>query len=176
MNTISITVSKVISSDLSELQTLAIKTFSESFGPDNTKENLERHLANSFSTQKLNTELTNPDSEFYLAILNEIPVGYLKVNYGLAQSELQNSNAVEIERIYVLQQFQGKIIGQHLFNKAREIAKSRNADYLWLGVWERNEKAIKFYKKNGFVQFGKHAFMLGDDKQMDILMKLDLQD
>lgn len=169
-----ITINKVILSDLMELQKLASRTFSESFGPDNTKENLERYLANSFSTQKIKEELTNPESEFYFAHQHEIAVGYLKVNYGHAQTELQNLNATEIERIYVIQHYQGKQIGQLLFNKALELAKSRRADNLWLGVWERNVKAIKFYEKSGFVQFGKHAFMLGDDKQIDILMKLEI--
>jgi diamine N-acetyltransferase len=83
-----------------------------------------------------------------------------------------NNNSLEIERIYVLQEFQGKKVGQMLFGKAVEIAKQKNADYIWLGVWEKNIKAIRFYEKNGFVPFGKHLFKLGDDEQTDIMMKL----
>jgi ribosomal protein S18 acetylase RimI-like enzyme len=102
-------------------------------------------------------------------------VGYLKLNFGQSQTELKDSKALEIERIYVLKEFQGKNIGQLLYEKAIQIANQNNAEYVWLGVWEENEKAIKFYTKNGFVAFDKHIFKLGDDEQTDIMMKLTLK-
>ena len=87
----------------------------------------------------------------------------------------QNKSAVEIERIYVLPEFQGKDVGKQLYNKALEIAQQKNAEFMWLGVWEENPRAISFYKKNGFVEFDKHIFKLGDDEQTDIMMKLALK-
>ena len=83
--------------------------------------------------------------------------------------------AYKIERIYVLKEFHGKKVGQILYDTAFEMAKQRCADYLWLGVWEENPRAINFYKKNGFVEFDKHIFKLGNDEQTDIMMKLQLQ-
>ena len=93
----------------------------------------------------------------------------------MSQTEIKKDDSVEIERIYVLKKFQGRKIGQLLFEKSLEAADSRKADYLWLGVWEENQKAIEFYKKNGFIEFDRHIFRLGDDDQTDIMMKLVLK-
>jgi len=118
--------------------------------------------------------LTNPNSEFYFALFDNKVIGYLKINFGQAQTELKDKKALEIERIYVLKKFHGKKVGQILYDTAFKIAKQTGANYLWLGVWEKNPRAINFYKKNGFVEFDKHIFKLGDDEQTDIMMKLQL--
>src|SRR5690606_33664131 len=120
-------------------------------------------------------ELNDEKAEFYFAKTGNRIIGYLKLNFGAAQTELKNDNALEIERIYVLQEFHGKKAGQILFNKAIEIAKNKKVDFAWLGVWEENLRAINFYKKNGFTEFDKHIFKLGNDEQTDIMMKLKLK-
>ena len=125
-----------------------------------------------FSVEKLTAELNDINSVFYFAKLNNIVIGYLKLNFGASQTELKDNKALEIERIYVSKEFHGKNIGQLLYNKAIEIAKNKKVDYVWLGVWEENLRALSFYKKNGFVEFDKHIFKLGDDEQTDIMMKL----
>jgi ribosomal protein S18 acetylase RimI-like enzyme len=101
-------------------------------------------------------------------------IGYLKLNKGGSQTELKDNDALEIERIYVLKEFHGKKVGQMLFEKAIQIAKEQNAEFVWLGVWEENKRAIQFYTKNGFVEFDQHVFVLGDEPQTDIMMKLQL--
>ena len=101
-------------------------------------------------------------------------MGYLKLNFGDSQTELKDQKALEIERIYVLKEFHGKKVGQLLFEKALKIAEEKKVDYVWLGVWEENLRAINFYKKNGFEEFDKHIFKLGNDEQTDIMMKLKL--
>ena len=101
-------------------------------------------------------------------------LGYLKLNFKDAQTEKVEENYFEIERIYVLKAFLGQKIGQILFDKAIEIGREKNLEYVWLGVWEENHRAIKFYEKNGFKIFGKHDFVLGKDVQTDLLMKLKL--
>ncbi len=164
---------KVTLGDIHELQRIARQTFSETFSKSNSKENMAQYLTKDFSEEKLISEVSNDESEFYFAQLSDDTIGYLKVNYGRAQTEVKNYNAFEIERIYVLQEFHGKQVGQLLYNKAVQLAAQRNANYVWLGVWEENSRAISFYKKNGFVEFDKHIFTLGDDKQTDIMMKLD---
>lgn len=98
----------------------------------------------------------------------------MKVNFGNVQTELKDNSALEIERIYVLKDYHGKKIGQKLYEKAIEIAKEKDAKYIWLGVWEENHRAINFYQKNGFEVFDKHIFVLGNDEQTDIMMKLKL--
>jgi ribosomal protein S18 acetylase RimI-like enzyme len=160
--------------DLAQLQKIGISTFSETFTEHNSKEDLEKYLKESFAADKLIAELENPDAAFYFAEVDDAVLGYLKINFGDAQTELKDNKSVEIERIYVLQAYHGKKIGQLLFNKAIEIAKEHQAHYVWLGVWEENHKALQFYKKNGFVQFDTHIFKLGNDEQTDIMMKLAL--
>jgi ribosomal protein S18 acetylase RimI-like enzyme len=160
--------------DLAQLQKIGISTFSETFAEHNSKEDLEKYLKESFAADKLIAELENPDAAFYFAEVDDTVIGYLKINFGDAQTELKDNKSVEIERIYVLQAYHGKKIGQLLFNKAIEIAKEHQAHYVWLGVWEENHRALQFYKKNGFVQFDTHIFKLGNDEQTDIMMKLAL--
>jgi ribosomal protein S18 acetylase RimI-like enzyme len=162
--------------DLSALQAIGRKTFEETFAESNTEENMVAYLEDGFSEAKLGEELQNENSKFFFALLGDEVLGYLKVNVGDAQSEKQDSRAMEIERIYVLQQYHGKQVGFALYEQALAIAKARKAPYIWLGVWEENPRAIRFYQKQGFVEFGEHLFQLGDDAQRDVLMKLVLND
>ena len=129
-----------------------------------------------FSEEKLGKELRNENSQFYVAIQADEVIGYLKVNLGDAQNEKQDPDALEIERIYVLQKYQGKQVGTLLDKQPLAIAKALKSPYIWLGVWEENPRAMRFYEKNGFVEFGEHIFQLGDDAQRDVLMKKTLPD
>lgn len=158
--------------DIEKLKGIGKRTFTETFSSDNSEENITEYLDNGFSTEKLKTELIDKNAEFYFAELKGRVIGYLKVNSGQSQTEIKDKNYLEIERIYVLKEYHGKKVGQLLYEKAIKIAKSKNAEYVWLGVWEKNPRAIKFYEKNGFVPFDKHIFKLGNDKQTDIMMKL----
>ncbi|MFK8013201.1 MAG: GNAT family N-acetyltransferase [Marinicellaceae bacterium] len=164
-------IEKIDARQIEKLQKIGKQTFFETFADSNTSEDMEKYLTNSFAKSKLIQELNNPNSCFYLAKLNSRIVGYLKVNWSDAQTEPQEPGAFEIERIYVLNKFHGKKIGQSLFKKALNIAESKNSKYLWLGVWEKNPRAIRFYQKNGFVAYDKHTFIVGNDKQTDVLMK-----
>ena len=169
-----IKITKINLTEIEQLQAIGRQTFLETFAGGNTQENMQQYLEEGFAIDKLTVELTNPYSEFYFAKIDNQVVGYLKINFGQAQTELNDNNALEIERIYVLKEFHGKKVGQILYDYAFERAKQANADYLWLGVWEENPRAINFYKKNGFIEFDKHIFRLGDDEQTDIMMKLQL--
>ena len=161
-------------SDLAQLQKIGRLTFFETFAAGNTEENMKNYLEEGFSEVKLSSELADPDSQFYFAILGDDIIGYLKVNFGSSQTELKDISALEIERIYVLKDFHGKKVGQLLYDKAIALAKEMNKKYVWLGVWEENPRAIGFYKKNGFIEFDKHIFKLGDDDQTDIMMRLEI--
>lgn len=165
---------KATTNDIAQLQTIGRQTFYETFSGSNNEENMKSYLEEGFSEEKLKSELSDENAEFYFAMFENKVIGYLKLNFGASQTELKDEKALEIERIYVLQEFHGKKVGQILYDKAIEVAQQKNADYVWLGVWEENPRAISFYKKNGFVEFDKHIFKLGDDEQTDIMMKLDL--
>lgn len=171
---VTIEITKATLSDIDQLQKIGRQTFQETFSESNSEENMKNYLEEGFSNEKLTAELNDQNSEFYFATFDNEVIGYLKINFGESQTELKDNKALEIERIYVSKEFHGKSIGQLLYDKAIQMAKLKNADYVWLGVWEENPRAISFYKKNGFVEFDKHIFKLGNDEQTDIMMKLDL--
>jgi ribosomal protein S18 acetylase RimI-like enzyme len=170
-----IQINKVAREEVELLQKIARQTFFETFSVLNTEENMTKYLNENLSLKNLRAELEDENSEVYFAISNGDIIGYLKINFGNSQTEIKQSNSLEIERIYVLKEFHGKSVGQALYEKAISVACARNADYVWLGVWEENPRAISFYKKNGFVEFDKHIFKLGEDEQTDIMMKLELK-
>ena len=157
--------------DFKTIQRVAKETFFETFSGSNTEEDMQKYLAENFSDENIKAELANPESLFFVAWEREIPVGYLKVNTGNAQTELKDEVSLEIERIYVKSEFHGKKVGQLLYDKALEVAINQKKSYIWLGVWEENAKAIRFYEKNGFVVFDKHVFKFGNDEQIDLMMR-----
>lgn len=169
-----IEIRRVTADDVQTLSEIGRRTFFETFSGGNTEDNMTDYLEERFSAARLSTEIGDENSEFYFAKLDEEVIGYLKLNKGLAQTEMKYANALEIERIYVLKDFHGKKVGQLLYETAIRSAVRSGVDYVWLGVWERNLRAIEFYKKNRFVAFDQHIFKLGDDEQTDIMMKLDL--
>ncbi len=166
-----IAIKQVTINDLSTLQRIGRQTFAETFSSSNSEENMTKYLEEGFSPEKLISELNSEGSQFYFALLNNEAIGYLKLNTGQSQTELRDETAVEIERIYVLSAYHGKKVGQLLYDKAIEVAKRSGAEYVWLGVWEENPRAIRFYEKNGFVAFDKHIFKLGEEEQTDLMMK-----
>jgi len=165
---------KVEEHQLAVLQEISRVTFIETYAQANTEADMQAYLAAHFSIEQLQKELQNPASYFYFIQIDKQVVGYLKLNVGEAQTETQEVAALEIERIYILKSHQGKQLGQRLHEKAVQIAKQKKVNYLWLGVWEKNPKAIGFYQRMGFVAYDKHFFKLGDDLQTDLLMKLEL--
>jgi ribosomal protein S18 acetylase RimI-like enzyme len=169
-----IVINKIGIEQVEQLQQIGRQTFSETFAESNSAENMAKYLEEAYSHEKLSTELNDPNSIFYFAMIGQDVIGYLKLNMGASQTEVKDNDALEIERIYVLKSFQGKRVGQMLFEKAIKIAKEHHIAYVWLGVWEENKKAIQFYTKNGFVEFDQHVFVLGDEAQTDIMMKLQL--
>ncbi|MEO6304679.1 MAG: GNAT family N-acetyltransferase [Bacteroidia bacterium] len=167
-------IKKVSLLEINILEDISKRSFIETYASKNTAKNMEAYLTDNFSPSQLKKQINDPGSEFYIASINDDAIGYLKINFGSAQTEFKTDNFIEIERIYVLNDFQGKKIGQLLCNKAFQIGQQKKADLLWLGVWEENQKAIRFYKKYGFAEFDKHIFKLGNDDQTDLLMKLKL--
>lgn len=160
--------------DIELLHEISVRTFIDTFSESNTEANMNAYLEQSLSREKLITELNDTNSQFYFATLEDNVIGYLKLNFGTSQTEVKEENALEVERIYVAKEFFGKSVGQLLYDKAIQVAKEQQKNYVWLGVWEENPRAISFYKKNGFVEFDRHIFKLGDDEQTDLMMKLEL--
>jgi GNAT superfamily N-acetyltransferase len=162
--------------DLASLRAISLHTFVATFAHLNTPENMAKYVAERLSLNQLGQELADPNSAFYFAELAGQRIGYLKVNYGAAQTDLQELDSLEIERIYVVQEWLGKGVAQALLAHAEALARKAGMQSIWLAVWEENPRAIRFYEKSGFVTFDKHIFVLGDDAQTDWMMRLDLRD
>ncbi|MBO3287141.1 GNAT family N-acetyltransferase [Paenibacillus sp. FSL M8-0228] len=156
--------------DLQILQEISIETFNDTFKDLNSPENMKAYLERAFNFKQLEKELSNVSSEFFFIYFNEELAGYLKVNINEAQSEKMGGESLEIERIYIKNKSQKQGLGKYLLNKSMEIAMKHNKKKIWLGVWEKNENAIAFYKKMGFVQTGAHSFYMGDEEQIDFIM------
>ncbi|ARU19221.1 GNAT family N-acetyltransferase [Ligilactobacillus salivarius] len=156
--------------DIKALQAIAKQTFTETFGSQNTAEDLAKFLSEEYDFDKLKAEVENPESFYYFYYFEDELAGYLKLNVGAAQTESDYPEALEIQRIYVLQKYQGKRIGLAMMQQALAVAKKLKKPQVWLGVWENNLKAQAFYQKSGFKKVGSHDFILGDDKQTDYIL------
>ncbi|MCR6847725.1 GNAT family N-acetyltransferase [Bacillus sp. IBL03825] len=164
------TIKKCTLEDLHKLQEISYETFDETFKHQNSPENMNAYLEKALNLKQLEKELANLSSQFYFMYFNNEVAGYVKVNTNDAQSEEMGDESLEIERIYIKSTFQKHGLGKHLLNRAIEIAIEHNKKKIWLGVWEKNENAIAFYKKMGFVQVGADSFYMGDEEQIDFIM------
>lgn len=165
-----ISITKVTPDDADTLLQLSFKTFEEAFKHQNDPDDYEAYIAKAFTRKKILSEILNPNSAFYFAMDGDEPVGYIKLNTGEAQNENQDKNYLEVERIYLLASQQGKRIGEQLINFAIDTARENGCECIWLGVWEHNLGALRFYGRHGFEVYGNHQFMLGNDEQTDVLM------
>ncbi|MCG7335152.1 GNAT family N-acetyltransferase [Sporosarcina sp. ACRSM] len=164
------TIKKCTLEDLPDLQKISYETFDETFKHQNSPENMKAYLERAFDFKQLEKELLTTASQFFFVYVNNELAGYLKVNMEDAQSEEMGDESFEIERIYIKSAFQKHGLGKYLLHKALEIAAENNKKKIWLGVWEKNENAIAFYEKMGFVQTGAHSFYMGDEEQIDFIM------
>ena len=162
---------KVEMADVEVLAKIAKQTFRETFAHDNTEEQLQRYFEEAYSLKTLSSELEKPDSETYFIMYEEEIAGFLKVNWGNAQTERELENAFEIQRLYVLQKFQGFGFGKQLFEFALELATKNSFSWAWLGVWEHNTKAQAFYNRYGFRKLANIDFTGWSKVDTDWLME-----
>lgn len=160
--------------DILELQKIYRQTFFETFSEQNSEENMRIFLDKAYSEEKLKSEIEDKESETFLAVENQKIFGVLKINTGNAETESGLENSLEIQRIYILKESKGLGIGTVFMNLAEKKARELGVSFIWLGVWEKNFPAQKFYTDKGFRRFSEHAFVLGDDIQTDFLMKKEL--
>lgn len=156
--------------DLRNLQEISYETFNETFEDQNSPENMNAYLERAFNLTQLEKELSTISSQFFFVYFQHEVAGYIKVNINDAQTEEMGNESLEIERIYIKNKFQKHGLGKYLLHKAVELAMEHHKKKIWLGVWEKNENAIAFYKKMGFVQTGAHSFYMGDEEQSDLIM------
>jgi diamine N-acetyltransferase len=155
--------------DITLLCEIGIKTFIETYGNQNTPEDLKKYLEEKFNKKQISDELLTPKTIFLLVELENEIIGYAKMRVNLVENP--DMKSLEIERIYISKDYHGQKYGAMLMQKCIDVAIENNYESIWLGVWEHNPKAINFYQKWGFEIFGEHIFQLGDDAQTDFLMK-----
>jgi len=161
-------------SDLNQLIEVARTTFVDSFEKDNDPEDFKNYITTAFEKSNFLGQLQNPKSSFYFVFRHKELVGYFKINCSDAQTDIKSEESIELERIYVIKEFQGMEIGKRMLQEAIRLASLKNKKYLWLGVWEKNRDAIRFYQKYSFTKFDTHPYFIGNDEQTDWLMRYEL--
>ena len=170
----SITIRYATVADAELIADMSRQTFYETFAISNTKEDMDKYMNEQFTKEALINEVGTTGNIFLLAFDGQEAVGYVRMRDGETLPELKTSRAIEIARIYVVQSCIGKGVGKALLQKCIDYAIRQHKEIIWLGVWEKNEKAITFYTKSGFKKFSEHPFVLGNDVQTDWLMKKQL--
>ena len=160
--------------DIETLVSLSIKTFRDTFDEFNTAQNMLLYINNTFTKKRIEQEMKEPGSVFFLAFDGRRAAGYAKVRSSVRQANQSPDTGLEIERLYAHKDYIGKRVGHILLQTCLAFARKKGFKSLWLGVWEKNARAIAFYEKHGFVRFGEHPFILGRDVQTDWLMRKDL--
>jgi ribosomal protein S18 acetylase RimI-like enzyme len=169
-----ISIRQALATDAQAISDISERTFRDTYTVFNTPENMEEYVRTYFSLEQVSTELADPQNTFLLALEQEEVIGFAKLSTGKIPEELSGMRAIEIERIYVDRQFHGKNVGPLLMEYIVDLATRQAFEVLWLGVWENNPKAFRFYEKWGFTRFGQQVFQLGDDAQTDWLLCKDL--
>lgn len=170
----SLTVNAATVNDAETISSLATTTFYETYAWYNTADNMQAYTMQHFNVEQTKRELQEPDTRFFLALLNGRAIGYAKMRNAEHPPALAGKRYLEIERIYILLQFRKLKAGYALMRKCLDEAREKKMDTVWLGVWEKNTAALAFYERTGFKKFGTHIFSLGNDDQKDYLLKCDL--
>ena len=157
--------------DAALIADISRQTFYETFASSNSKVNMDIFMNIQFTKGRLMLEVGMPENFFLLAYTGEEVAGYAKLRDTRHPKTLGSSNAIEIARLYAMPHQIGKGVGKLLMGKSLEIAKEKNKDTIWLGVWKENKKAIDFYTHWGFIIFDECDFILGNELQKDWLMK-----
>lgn len=173
---ISITIRQAVSEDAKLLTDLAYTTFWDAFAhhPKNAPDDLNYYMRQAFNLEQLTTELADEKSIFLVAELDGEAAGYAKIILDNIEPGITAERPVELSRLYSHQKHLGQGVGQSLMDACFDRAREESRDVMWLGVWEYNPRAQRFYERNGFRIVGKHVFQLGEDAQTDLLMQKDL--
>ncbi|MFM7487353.1 MAG: GNAT family N-acetyltransferase [Cytophagales bacterium] len=157
--------------ELATMLEVAMLSFEETFAPHNTREDMDIFYHDNYTLEKMQQEFRQPNTALFLALDEGSVLGFVRLRKNDEVKEKLGDSTLELQRLYIHPQHQGKRIGSLLMEKALEYAKGLKVDWMWLGVWERNFNAQKFYAKWRFERFGEHTFLHGTDPQIDWLLK-----
>lgn len=168
-----ISIRQATAEDAKLLTDLAYTTFWDAFAhhPKNAPDDLDHYMRQAFNLDQITLELADARNIFLIAEIENKPAGYAKIIIDNIEPGIMATRPVELNRLYSHQEYIGKGVGQNLMDACFERAVEDGRDVMWLGVWEYNPRAQRFYEKNGFTVVGKHTFQLGTDQQTDLLMQ-----
>ena len=171
-----IEIRQTASEDAKLLTDLSYETFWDAFShhPKNAPDDLAHYMRQAFNVEQITAELADLKSIFLIAEIDGEPAGYAKLNLDNIEDGITAARPIELARLYSHQEYLGRGVGQNLMDACFELARSKNHDVMWLGVWEFNPRAQRFYEKNGFRIVGRQTFQLGSDPQTDLLMQRDI--
>ncbi len=171
-----ITIRQANIADSERLTELAYKTYWDTFHshPKNDPKDFAAYMKVAFSHEQIHSELSDKNAIFILAEIENKTIGYAKLELFKTIRPIRAKKPIEINRIYSIQEFIGKGIGQKLMDECITMAQKLCCDIIWLGVWEHNPRAIRFYERNGFREVGSHLFQMGSDQQTDLIMSKSL--
>jgi ribosomal protein S18 acetylase RimI-like enzyme len=172
----SVQIRQAASEDAKLLTDLAYTTFWDAFAhhPKNAPDDLAYYMRQAFTVEQITEELADAKSVFLIAEIGGESAGYAKLIFDTTEPDIIAEWPIELSRLYSHQRFLGEGVGQALMDACFDRAKETDRDVMWLGVWEYNPRAQRFYEKNGFRFVGKHTFLLGSDPQTDLLMQKEL--
>ena len=159
-----------VEADAKALAELAERTFRETFASMNTVDDMEQHCRQSYSEELQRAEISSDSLATLVCEYNGQLIAFAQLRWADAPSCVEGSKPGEIQRLYVAKEWHGKGAAQHLMTACLAELEKRHVDVAWLGVWEKNPRAISFYRKCGFIEVGNHVFPLGTDLQTDIVM------
>ncbi len=166
-----IRIRKATLEEIPAVRELAIEVYSDTFAKDNSEKNMKAFFKENYSLEKFTKEYEEPGSTLFIALDNLKIVGFLRLRENNEVADRLGNNTLEIQRLYVHKDYHGSSVAKELMNACFKLAQEKKIEWLWLGVWEKNARAQKFYTKLGFERFGEHIFQMGEDPQTDWLMK-----
>lgn len=157
--------------DAMRLTELAARTFWDTFAVSNKVEDMQAYMSSAFTVTQIASEIADPLAKFFVAEISGESAGYAKLYAGEIPDCVTGTKPIELARLYVSQDYLGKGVGQLLMQACIDEALKNGCQTMFLGVWEHNERAKAFYRKQGFREIGTHAFILGEDHQTDLWME-----
>jgi GNAT superfamily N-acetyltransferase len=161
-------------SDTPIIVSLGRKTFVETYGDTNNKSAVAAYVDKMFNNDRIKQEINTYGERFFIAFVGDLPVGFTKLSENRIPRGLNGKKKIQVERIYVLKEYQGFKIGTELIEKVMQVAKDEGYKIVWLSVWQKNNKAIQFYQRAGFVIYETDIFQFGEDVHEDFLMKKEI--
>lgn len=171
---IDLVIRRALAEDMPHVKDVAIASYEHTFAAFNTRENMDAFYTENYTLEKFNNEYNEPNSVIYLACNGKEIVGFVRLRINHEVDQYLGNNTIELQRLYIHPLHQGIRAGAKLMEASLAYSNKGKFEWIWLGVWEKNFKAQQFYEKFGFTKFGEHVFQMGDDPQIDWLLKLKL--